>query len=96
MADDHNFDISDVTEVEQQRLNKTRDSARVMFIFQLAATIFFLMNSIHHEDHEGHKDRGESNQSFVLFVSFVVIYPSRQLRPAIPFLPEVPTTPPRR
>src|SRR6266446_6811539 len=37
---------------------KRADSACVIFIFQLAATIFFLMNSIHHEDHEGHEDRG--------------------------------------
>src|SRR6202171_6779712 len=34
---------------------KRADSACVMFIFQFAATIFFLMSSNHHEGHEGRK-----------------------------------------
>src|ERR1700719_2966482 len=72
---------------------KRADSACVMFIFQLAATIFFLMNSIHHADHE---ERRKSNRSFVLLVSFVVIYQSRQQRLVVPSPPEVPTTPRHR
>src|ERR1700675_3994664 len=71
---------------------KRADSACVMFIFQLAATIFFLMSSIHHEDHEGHEERRKSNRSFVLFASFVVIYSSKLQRPVVPSPPEVPTT----
>src|SRR5882762_666132 len=44
---------------------KRADSACVMFIFQFAATIVFLMSSNHHE---GHEDGRNQIQTFVCFV----------------------------